>query len=220
MSNAHQNGKQPKSEADIRSSLESIAGRAKRSDESNRSAIDQKPGPLIDGLPANYHIVAGTFRDHDIATSFQELLGKNNIFSERAKSRQGIQIVVDAEDRHRAAELFQEHHQQFPDRRPKYISLRYDYTVFGIIMGLALSLIFFDPKELTRFSNTMFVIVPITFATFLGLIGHVFDRLRVQRRRTGKLSIGIWEFLILAMLPVIFILTKDLIPRAIFPESQ
>ncbi len=202
-------GKPPKSKESIRSSLNAL----RKKDE--QGAVLKKPshsGPMINGFSASHQITAGTFHDVDIAKQFQALLMRAGIFSKMHSSRHGSIVMVDAEDSQKAAEIFIEHKKENPDRPVVGSNRRFDYLIFGVLIGITFGIVLLG----NEYKHPMAYLV---FATFLAIgasVGHLFDRLRIRYRKTGQLKVGVWEFLIIATLPALFALVFTFLPDILF----
>ena len=195
--------KPPKSADQIRSSLESIHKTAE---------VEQEPGPLRDGFGSDFQITSGSFLDPMVARDFQEKLSQSGIYSKLVSGQRETRIMVDDEDRHRANEIFQSHRRRNPNRRPKGVSNRFDFLVFGIAVSLTLSFILVA-DELDHY---LALTIPLTFGVIGASLGHVMDRLRMRYRQTGRLEIGVWEYLVLATIPAMVALAWKLLPQILF----
>ncbi|MFK7766180.1 MAG: hypothetical protein AB8B55_02975 [Mariniblastus sp.] len=204
MSENHQ-GKLPKSKESIRASLNAI---------SKDAGVVRESGPMKDGFAADYQITAGTFHARDNARRYQNLLTKKGLFSKLHSSRHGCVVMVDAEDSQMAAELYAIHKKEHPDFVPLANSRRFDYLIFGSIISLTIGFAILGED----FGNP---VAHLLFATFLAIgasMGHLFDRLKGVFRSTGKLRIGVWEFLIIATLPALFTLLFSFLPKVIMGQ--
>jgi len=195
--------KPPKSAGQIRSSLESIHKTAE---------VKTESGPLNAGFGADYQITIGSFLDRDVALDFQQKLSQEGIFSKLDSARQESRVAVDDEDRHRANELFQLHRRLHPNLRPKGNSRRFDFLIFGI--GIALTVSFILVVE--QWDHPLALTIPLTFGAIGASLGHVIDRVRMRYQRTGRLGVGVWEFLVLATIPAIIALASKMLPRILF----
>ena len=80
--------------------------------------------------------------------------------------------------------------------------------IFGSVIGLTISLIFSQPSDqsdLLTFSIAM-----------LGLgtsAGHLVDRFRTSINRCGKVTFGLWEFLVIVTILAIMIVTIQVFPK-------
>lgn len=200
-------GKPAKSAATISKALHALRP-PKESNQNNER------GPLIDGFQADYPITAASFHDPEMAKKFQSYLSQCNIFSKLVIRDGGAAIVVDAEDSRKAAEIFKTTRQQFPNIKPKRLSQRYDFLIFGILIGVTLSL----TLVANVWHHPSAKIVWITFCAIGALVGHLCDRFRNQFAIHGKFGLGVAEFLIISTVPVLLILLWDLIPKIIFAQ--
>jgi hypothetical protein len=189
-------GKQPKDARTIRAALESIH---------REQEGPEQQGPLSEGASPDHRIVIASFHNPRVARSLQQQLSRSGIHSRRQRRARMTQVSVDFEDHQRATQIFDEHRETCPDSRPAGIRRDFDYMIFGLAIGLALGFVYL----FGNFRNSMALAAPVVFALTGALAGHLIDRVRGQWRRTGRIRIGLWDFLILAMLPglVAFIVT-------------
>ncbi len=192
-------GKPPKDEGSIRKALRSIQSNAD---------LEGTSGPLADGLDALDQIVTASFYDKDVARQYQRRLNEIGIPSSTAMNGRKTQVLVDFEDRERAAAAYLEHQVVCPDQRPQGIRKDFDLLIFGLAIGLSLGTILI----VQSFGNAKALMSPLVFGVIGAILGHLFDRVRDQFRRTGKLRLGVWEFLLLATLPALFIFAIRLLP--------
>lgn len=198
-------GKPVKSTSTIRAALEAL-----RPEESDKKIRER--GPLFDGYRSDYPITVATFHDPEMAKRFQKRLSEKNVYSKLVSGFAATNIIVDAEDSTKAAEIFKATRSEFPNHKPKRLSRRFDYLIFGILMGATLSLTLVVNVMHHRLAAT----VPIAFCIIGALLGHLIDRFRSQRAIHGKIQMGILEFLILATVPIFIILLVQLVPKMIF----
>ena len=192
----------PKSESQIRSSLDSIHKTAE---------VDVQTGPLSQGVGSDYPITIGSFFDPELARDFQQELSQAGIFSKLIVARPETRVVVDDEDRHRANELFQQHRQQHPNHRPRGFVRRFDFLIFGIVIALTVSFILVAEN----WDHPLALTIPLTFCVIGASLGHVLDQVRFRRRQTGRIRIGIRDFLVLATIPAMITLASKLIPQVL-----
>ena len=201
-------GKPAKSASTIRSALESLHS-ASESSESPKKNNAQ--GPLIDGFQADFPITVTTFYDSEMAKTFQQRLTKEGIFSKLISGTDGWQIIVDAEDSQKAARIYKDTRTEFPNTKPARLSKRFDFMIFGFLMGLTSSIILTANVTLTP----LVIAVAVTLCFFGALFGHLADRFMTQRSTHGKIRLGIAEFMILFTFPILIILLWELLPELI-----
>lgn len=182
MANPNQ-GKPPKTAVSIRASLESIH----RSAEKTAHA-----GPLVDGFSGAYPIAVATFFDREVARSLQQLLSQSGIFSKIVPGGQGASVFVDNDDHDRAAQLYREHQERFPNRIPRKQSRRFDFLIFGIAIGITIGMII--AAGVKDFQDA--IAIPITFTAIGAAVGHLLDRGRTGFYRTGRIRVGVLDLLI------------------------
>ncbi len=192
----------PKSPENIRASLESIHDSAK---------MKSHEGPFANGLSDDYPITIATFFETRIASSLQRFLSQSGMFSKVVPTQYGAAVVVDKEDRELAWQLYRENQEQFPNHIPKKESKRYDCLIFGTAIGMSIGLII----VIDIYSKPQAAAIPITFAALGAVTGHLLDRLRMSRTRTGRARMGIWELLLAMSIPGMMILIARII-RDIF----
>ncbi len=193
----------PKSESQIRSSLESIHKTAK---------VNTRSGPLSQGVGTDFPITIGSFHDRELARSFQQALSQAGIFSKLVSARSETRVLVDDEDRQPANELFQKHRRAHPNRRPRGFSRRYDFLIFGVGIALTVSFILVAGQ----WAHPLALTIPLTFAAVGAAVGFVADQMRLRYQQTGKLRIGIRDFLVLATIPGMIALATKLLPQILF----
>jgi hypothetical protein len=193
----------PKNESQIRSSLESIHQTAK---------INPRSGPLSQGVGTDFPITIGSFHDRELACDFQQELNQAGIFSKLVSARLETRVLVDDEDRHLANELFQKHRRNHPNRRPRGFSRRYDFLIFGLGIALTVSFILVARK----WDHPLALTIPLTFGAVGASLGHVADQIRLRYRQTGRLRVGIRDFLVLATIPGMIALAAKLLPQILF----
>ncbi len=196
-------GKPPKSVDRIRSSLESIHKTAE---------VNNESGPLIGGFGPEHPFKVGSFYSREVARDFQQKLNQSGVFSKLVVGRQATIVTVDHEDRQRAAALFQQHRRQHPNLRPKGNARRFDFLIFGVVITMTLSFILLADE----WDHPLALTIPLTFCAIGASLGHVFDRVRMGYWQTGRLRIGIWEFMVLAAQPAIIALAWKSLPEILF----
>lgn len=192
----------PKSGKQIRSTLNSIH---------NKAEVEPHSGALRNGPSAHAPFNVGMFLDLTLARDFQKQLREAGVFSKTEKRGKETAVIVDEEDRKIANEIFQQHRSLHPNRRPTGAARRFDFMIFGLIVGLTLGIVFVMDAWQHRLSFT----IPLTFTSIGGLLGHFYDRMLGRHRQTGKWGIGVWEFLIIASVPALILLAVKLVPEVI-----
>ena len=195
-------GKPPRDGQTIRSALDSIR--------SGREP-DRTPGPAADGMRADEQYNIATFHDQEIGRSFQRALSKAGVMSDSVIRRGKLEVYIDFEDGQRAGAILDEHRTRFPDKPLKGLRRRFDYLIFGVLIGVTVGIFFLLNARQSRLIYS----APVAFGLAGGLSGHLIDRLRGHYRRTGRLQFGIYEFLVLAMLPGIVAFLTYIMPRLI-----
>jgi hypothetical protein len=196
-------GKQPKDARTIRAALESIH---------HEQEGPTKQGPLAGGASPHHRIVVATFHDPSVARSLQRQLTQSGIHSRAKRHARMTQISVDFEDHQRATEVVDQHRQTCPDQKPSGIRRDFDFLIFGIAIGLTLGFIYVFGNA----GNPTALAAPVVFGLTGALTGHFIDRIRRHWRhwrRTGQLRFGVWEFLILAMLPALVAFIVSILPN-------
>ena len=205
VSNGSNEGKPPKTVDSIRASLKSIHQTAK---------VSVHSGPHRHGLAKDYPITIATFYEQAMARSLQQLLSQSGVFSKVVTVRGGVNVVVDKEDHPRATEIYNENHDDFPNRYPSKEARRFDFLIFGTAIGLTVGAIIF----LGVWGKPMAVAILFTFVGIGAISGHLLDRFRMGFVRSGKLVLGVWEILVAMAIPGLIILAVRIV-RAIFSDG-
>ncbi len=201
-------GKAPKSPDRIRSFLEALRHAPA---EGNAKSETVPAGPHIDGFQSEHQITVARFMDRDNARKFQQALNRSGMFSMSSISGRVTRVSVDYEDSHLAAEVYKNHKAKHPDQRPFADFRRNDCLIFGIGIGITLSFILFAPET----NNPLAFGVVVAVLVFFAAVGHLFDRARLRRWRTGNWGFGVWDFLVACCLPFIGMLIVNLTSRII-----
>jgi hypothetical protein len=180
---ASSGGKKPKSAELIRDKLASVRASAERSKEL---------GPHAAGLTATDRIAVETFVDPECAAAFQERLLDVGIHSERDRRQGRVGVLVDVEDRVRAAEILTAHLAVFPDRRRKR-TRAYEATIALSLIGI-LSLVVTLPligfvDEANRVSSRSVLaalVVSVAIMVHLACAGLFFDLTRSRKLDLGR----------------------------------
>lgn len=183
----------PKSDATLRNALHAVR---------SSTAREHQAGGHRSGLAGDFPISVASFHERSVANQFQDLLAEHRIYSQIKKKHKVWHVIVDREDQPIASRLYVENKNAFPNRVHASASLRFDYLIFGIVIGItlgAIALLVLWP-EVKAFSAAS------AFIAICGLTGHLMDRIRVRQLRTGKAMLGLWELLILTTIPCLMYL--------------
>ena len=169
-------------------------------------------GPLIDGFQPDHPITAATFHDPEMAKKFQACLSSNNVFSKLITRFDSTAIVVDAEDSQQAAQIFKQTRSEFPNIKPKRLSRRFDFMIFGFAIGASMGMMLVAGAAKNK---PVVALVCLLLCTIGVLGGHLGDRLRNHKAIHGKIRFGVAEFLILTTIPVLTLLAFELVPKVL-----
>lgn len=176
-------GKKPKSAEQIRDKLASVRELAER---------PADLGPHVAGLQATDRIAVATFIDPHCAKAFQERLLEAGIHSvnERREGRTGV--LVDVEDRVRAAEALSVHLIEFPDRRQRR-TRAYEATIILSLIGLLSLLVTLvavgkvdEPNRVNTRSILGAFAVTGAIMLHLACFGLLIDLIRSRRLDLGR----------------------------------
>lgn len=191
-------GKRPKSADSIRASLQSIQASQKD---------DTSAGPLAKGLEPMDQLVVQSFKNYDVGRQFQQRLMDNGVMTTGKRHRGEYQVMVDYEDRDAASAILREHMKSNPDVLPIGYNCRYDFLIFGLIIGLTLGVLL----VLDVYNASEDMLIAVSFAICGAVCGHLVDRVILQVRRTNQLQIGMREFLLTATLPALIIAVSRIV---------
>ncbi len=187
----------------MRATLQSLGG---------STGPNKESGPKASGMQPQDRINVATFHNHEVARGYQRELTQAGVMSTFEIAAGKIaRILVDYEDRGKAAEILAEHAAKCPDRRPRGIRREFDYLILGGVLGFSVGTIFVAGA----WGNPLAITAPVPFAGIGALCGHFIDRLRMHYRHTGKISFGVWEFLVLVPIPALMAFLWHLIPLLI-----
>ena len=172
-------GKPPKSSGQIRTKLESI---------SETAGVVRPSGPANDGAQGSRQFVVASFFDHQLGRQFQRELTRSELFSESVVSARKLVISVDYADVQIASAISEKFRNKYPDRQDQLASNRYDYMIFGIVVGVSISMIFIAGAK-DPMANAAFCLAS---SGFFGASGHLVDRVA-----NPKTALGLWDLFVL-----------------------
>lgn len=140
-------------------------------------------------------------------------MAKEGIFSEIKRQQKVFRVVVDREDQPVGSKLYIANKDRFPNRVHSSATLRFDYLIFGITIGLTLGAI----AILVLWPDAQSFSVALTFVAICGFSGHLMDRIRIRRLKTGRAWLGIWELLILTTIPCLMYLAARIAMSMVEP---
>lgn len=175
-------GKQPKTAEQIRAALRS----------SQLGTPAQASGV---GLEDGDRMILTVLRDPRNAKRLQASLRQAGVPSEVRTAKGMTEVVVDVGDRHRAAPVLDQHRQRGPDHVPRDANRRHDWLILSSAVFLTLAI------TLMAGARTADAVAASLSMMVVGaLLGHLIDRLRMQRRTTGRVVLGLTEFLLICAL--------------------
>ena len=172
-------GKPPKTTSQIRSKLESIR---------NSTGTTQQAGPLNDQTREGQQIVLASFVNHRLGKQLKKELTQCKLFPETYVRQRKLFITVDHSDAETAILISKRFRERHPDRRDPRESARYDYLIFGTLIGFAIAVAF------TAGSGNTVDGLSFGLATvgIFGAAGHLLGRVRAR-----KTHFDLWGMLVL-----------------------
>ena len=190
-------GKAPKSKEAIRSRLEKI---------SQTANVKRESGPNREGAGADGQVVIGSFYDRSLGKKLQAELSSRGLFSESITRARKFVVLVDHSDVKEAGEIYQVFREQHPDPRPVHAHRRYDFLIFGAVIGFTFAVLGFFAKDCAV--GIEFLLLPVA----LGATGgHLLDQLGglLTPSKTHWAAFSIWTFsLVVAILAMTFCLMQ------------
>jgi len=189
-------GKPPKSADAIRSQLESIRRTA---------GVVRQQGPINEQNQDSREIVVASFYDHHLGRKFQNELRSRGLFSSASIENRKLVISVDYPDAKIAGEVSTKFRALNPDRRHAVDSSRYDWMIFGGLIGLAIGIVFAIDAD-----NRAYAVAFVLAVTGIcSAAGHLVDRTNLAEAKKRRL--GLWEFLVfVGILGMVVIATQAL----------
>jgi len=173
------NGKPPKTTSQIRSKLESIR---------SSTGAAQQIGPLNDQTNGSQQIVLASFFNHELGKQLQKELTQKKLFPETYVRWRKLFITVDRSDLATAILISGTFRKRHPDRRNSRESARYDYLIFGMLIGFAFAVVFVTGSR-NLANGISFVLATVGI---FGAAGHL-----IGRARNRNTHFDLWNMLIL-----------------------
>ena len=196
---SHSQGKQPKSQEEMRSKLLSMR---------TSTSQEHTPGPHINGIDEEFPILIASFYDPVLARKFQHELGNLDIYTETKNRSRQVLVYADAADATQANLALAKFQERHTDQRPIRNAARWDALIFGSIIGFTLAVVMSIGAR-----QSPYVFAFVIAVTILGMIiGHLIDRTRVHVHRYGSAKTGVWELICLCSIPAIIYWIGALFP--------
>lgn len=176
-------GKAPKTSQAIRSRLGNI---------SESANVKREQGPYVDSNGTDRQVVVASFFNRRLGQQFQSVLSRNGIFSESVSNNQQLTITVDYEDVQAATLLTQKFLSENPDARPKHMGARFDWLIFGGMLGFVVGLIFGVASQ-DAVASAQFI---VALTTGCAAAGYLLDSL-VRFNRNQTIIFGLWVLMLL-----------------------
>lgn len=191
-------GKPPKDVSQMRSVLKNV----------HAANASRDAGQHAQGLGQHEPIHLISFFDSQLARKFQKMLSGAGIPSWVRSEREKRRIEVEMEDRDRAKRLLTEFQLSHVDRENERRNQRFDLAILGLVLGLTIGLVL----SLATVQSLLDLARIALVGAIGGLLGHLGDRVRIG---SSHLRFGVYEFLILIMLPALAIVVYRITPALV-----
>jgi hypothetical protein len=154
-------------------------------------------------------LVIASFYDREAASRFMEWLAAAGVLS--ATLRRGFrqdQVLVDFEDRQRAAELLAEYLARNPDRMTPRYRRSIDFMLLGAVLGGTLGAIGIASETLSgkALQSPRGLLTAVGFTFYGAVLGLFFGNIDDSSRRAGRLQFSVRDILFaMTLLSLLFL---------------